>query len=925
MDWNALLRGHSSDRKIGEKVHELWNLEDKRRDQVKPNSIGVMVGHLRKGNDRWWRRPENVGARAALAELLEVDEADLFPNLGYEQLGEWGFPEFPALRPLDPSSEVPVAASLVQFGEWEPPLRNAVFGIGLTPNGPTWATVPDGAGKSFAVRWARLGRVKVVVEDTLVDALRQLADTKPGQSAILVKVCDRDPDDERALDALARFEKVTVLAPFPRPGGKGKNPLDGPTVAHDLEVVPCSQESKWSDLHWLPDAGARRKLVVWASTRVPTGSLLVGEADAVASWLDEVDTGAEQFGSPSNVLWLLDRVHHEGLPRLKRRGFGGLAAIFVEQRAVNMESAEPSLATWLRDAGLAALAAICAARWHDLTLPLDGPIPELEWIRLVPSELCRHDVEALRADLLANDAIEAVVARFDHPRPEVVIARLKRSGVLTGNAHDGLRLGPPWLWLHFMRKAAMVDVARVGDVSWGKLCFCSERRAVIDEVLLRVAHAGEELDGHIEALPVAPSGPAETAAIDAWFVAVGRRLMQAPDIILREDVLHRLALAEVCLLTPFYSNATWRLPLSRLAQHGQHDWLHQWLAAAWAWSATISPPAQGLPAHATWIFPGWSAPVLASAPRDLPMHGRYEPQFLGWVARLALDRVDETPAADALQVFWTGWAIARLYRGDALVDAAVAPTAQHANSVGAIAFSIGMTVRPAGAQKWDEATVAAAVMAWPEDIRVRAVQLLTEAIILSARPVSAGFAQWEQGPVLSLRNEALKHLDPQALAEALHAPGGYDGGDVQRLVRILPPRFHLTVVRAVADVARSDLALISGGPPIDIALSPDALEWLALNTTWPAARAWARKQPSRALAWLQRGGLSHPLAQTVLPGLAADILDQALAWAETLPAGEHDQLLHWWAMYSMSVRPDLVERWWALCLGRRVTFAPQST
>jgi len=70
-----------------------------------------------------------------------------------------------------------------------------------------------------------------------------------------------------------------------------------------------------------------------------------------------------------------------------------------------------------------------------------------------------------------------------------------------------------------MRQAAQTDVARVDDLSWGTLCYSPERRGVVDEVLLRLAGQDEMLENHLGALPTAAPGPAEIAAVHAWFVA----------------------------------------------------------------------------------------------------------------------------------------------------------------------------------------------------------------------------------------------------------------------------------------------------------------------------------------------------------------------------------------------------------------------
>ncbi|MFZ4580348.1 MAG: hypothetical protein ACOYOB_18345 [Myxococcota bacterium] len=895
---------------------DYWPMDDERRGKVKPVSLGMMVGQLRNDIELWWRKPENGGARAALAAFLDLDEADAFPNLGQEHLGEWGFPEFSALRPQNPASEVPVKASLVQLGTWEPPMRDDVVGVTLLPMHPTWVTVPDGGGKSFAVRWARQRLRHVLTVDTLADAADHLAPLGAISGGLLVEVRRADSTtDGRALAALAAHERFTVLASFPRPGQVADlGMFHEPTVAANPDEVPAPQSAPvWQDWHWVPSATARRELIRWACTRVPPDSLLAGGADQVLEWLEEVDPDAAQFGSPSNVLWLLARVHHTGMHAVRRDGLEGLAHAFVEQLAADAEAKDPGLAAWLRDTGIKVLAGICSNRWHDLTLPVDGAITEADWQHLVPAEWSRGDADALRADLLAKLDTDTIVARFDRPRPDVVVARLQRAGILRSEAAGVLELGPPWLSLYFMRLAANADLAIPGETDWGRLCYAVDRRRVIDAELVELAADDDVFAAHLAALPIPSQTPAAVGAVDAWFVALGKRLMSGSSIGGRIDLVHRVALAETDSLAAFYRGTTWRLPLSRRAHDGAESGLHDWLAAAWALSMTVPAPDQSLPGHMDWVLPGWTKPNLADAPRDLPLHGRHERDFLNWIAKMALERPADHPAETALQEFWTGWALAMLYGGGSLAQAVAPPSRNSQSSVGLLVLARGATVRAAGPQKWDQQLVAGAVLSWPDDVRERAIRSLSEVVLLRARPVRAGLEQWQQGACLDLRTEALKLLKVEDLVEALEAPDGYARGDVEYLIRTLPARFHLPVVAAVANLATRDLALISSGAANRIALSPDAMEWIALNTTWPAARSWAEKQPQRALAWLKQGGLAHPLAEHVLPALPAQMLDEALAWVEGLPRGEHDALVRWWAMFAMSVRPDLLERWWGLC------------
>ena len=914
MHWNALLKGHGSDRNIGGRVHEMWDLSDPRRDLVKPTSLGVMVGQLHNGNDRWWRRPENAGARAALAEVLKTDESDLFPNLGQEHLGEWGFPEFPTLRALNPKDDVLVTASLVRYGSWNPPVLKDISAVGILPSGPAWFEVPDGCGKSFTMRLAKVRYEQFIKQfitsETLMDAALQL---RKGTTA-LIEVRARTPaDDLPALEAIARHGKVTVLAPFARPGRHADDGFGEPSVASDAALVPRPRDpnvQQWSDWHWVPDASARRDLVRWACTRVPDTSLLTEGADPVLAWLDEIDSDAVSFGKPADVLWLLNCVHAAGLPAIKRRGFAGLTASFIEQRATELQSTEPGMAAWLRDTGEATLKHICVNRWHDVSLPLHGSLAQSAWARLAPDERMAPDIEELRREIEAQSEVEAIVAKFDRPRPEVVVSRLKRARLLAGPSDDELTLGPPWLAAFLDRAAARLDLERPGACEWGRLSYSAERRAVIDEELLLLGRDPSDLQAHLLRLPEFASTPAEMAAIDAWFVVVGRLYIKEQDPGVPLAALHRLAMAEMSMLVHFYRGSSWLVPPPRLLGVGRRDF-HEWLACGWAWSLMISKPDMELRSILAWVFPGWAAPPLETIARDLPLHGTYEPKFLSWIAQFAVDRPNEVPADDADPVVWTAWVLGRLYIGNAIADAAVLPTSKQ-NQGAALVFARGGMVRTAGPQRWNTTTVAAYVLSWPEDVRKRAVRLLVDAVLLRATPVAAGFDEWHEGPCLELRNAALKLLTDAEIADAILAPGGYAAGDVERLIRLLPARFHLHVIQAVAKIAKSDLTFIRSGTAVDIALAPEAMEWLALNTDWPMARSWAEKQSARALTWLMQGGLSHPLTEHMLLALQPEVLGDALAWAETLPRGEHDSLLSWWALYAMAARPDLVDRWWAL-------------
>lgn len=915
MNWNDRLKGLGSDREIGRNIHKLWPTDDPRRAEVRASSMGTMVGQLRSGNDRWWRRSENASARSALAELLELDEADLFPNLGREELSEWGFPEFPALNPLDPRNEPLVAASVARLGDWDPPAIRDLVSLAAAPQGLTWIFAPSGCGKSFARRFAGLRVRQALIVESLMDAVPKL------QAGIaVIEVLRPDPArDSAALELLASLAThLTVLAPFSRPLASGyasSAEFGEPSVAIDEDAAPKTRdrEKTWADWHWLASPEARRNLVRWSVRRVPEGSLLEGESESVLNWLDQIDPIASQFGKPADILWLLQRFHALGVPVVKRNGLTGLVGDLIEQRAADTQAEDPVLAAWLRDSAAEMLRGIAKMRWLDLTLSVDGALARAGWERLVPDYLCKTDAHDLwREFTRAKTKSELLPAHLDRPRPEVAIGRLVRANLLSRMPDDQLQLAPPWLSQHLSEGSAIESLERPDDLGWGRLCYCPSRRSIVDAQLLSLAKNPAVAAAHIDRLPETGASAGDIAAIDAWFVAIGQLCLTGNSLKIATSPLARLVAGEISMLVRFYNGSSWPLPPPRLGRGGADEFLHTWLACAWAWSTALPKPELDFPNNLAWVFPGWLEPSLDTLQRDLPVHGAYEHRFIEWIAQLAMAQPGAMPAESALDTVWTGWAIGRLYAGEGVQRGSRVVTAAQGSS-GAIFFSRGLNARVLDPQPWNEEVVATTVLGWPEALRDRAVRLLTEGVLLRARPFWAGLNAWRSGARQQLRDAALAGLEVGAVVDAIRAPGGYSPGDIEHLVRVLPPRFHLQAIQTVAEFAKHDITLINSGAAIEIALSRDAIEWLAFNTTWPMARTWARLEPERALAWLMNGGLAHPFAQHVLPALIPEVQERALDWAETLPIGEQKSLIAWWAMYAMTLRPDLIDRWWALC------------
>lgn len=892
MDWNKRIKKLGSKTDTGQAIHDRWPPDDPRLEKLKPGSIATMVGKLASGDDSWWRKPENGPARTALAELLDEDEFDLFPNIGKEHLSAWASQEFNALRPYDPELGPPIDVSLMQCGTWHPrltqPLIHAVTRI---HDIPAWLQVPEGCGKSFALRWARLQGLYVVSGATLADVVGQIQ-----RVPVIVDIERPDPDsDLAASERLLKLRQVLVVAPFKRPRTSSAidddSPFESASTLNDVLAVSklTDFKSQWTDWRWVADAALRHRLVLWASARAPAGSMLQGQAENVIAWLDQLDPDVSQFGRPADVLWLLERIHEGNLAAVRRAGLGGLAETLFQQRAERAHATDPALAIWLIEEGLAVVLGMCARRLADLTLSLVGPLHRDQWNALVPDYACSPgDVQRLREELNANPAnVEQAIARFDLPRRQVVVERLVRARILLPETTDELNLGPPWLATFGLSRAAKETVAMPGALHWGRMCYDSARRSFIDEDLLKLA-SEKQAEKHLACLPERPKTPAEMAAVDAWFVAVGTLCMEDKTPACAMALLHRLATAELNGLVFFYRGSTWPMPLSRLRDDGARESLHLWMAAAWAWSLAMPTPAE-LPTWATWLVPGWTKPKLRTIPRDLPLHGEHGVRFINWLAKLVIETPNDTPAEAMACDAWTAWVLARLYLGQD-IDATPERLA------------------------WNRELVANSVLGWDDPRRTTAAGILAKTLFLGGKHVAKELADWSNDQRKPFQDLALQILTTDDLVDGVRRPGGYVTGDLEHLLKRLPGRFQLPLLEAINIIAVGDIKNVCSLADRELAISPDALEWLALHKDahWPLARSWAKRLPHRAFAWLKRTGLIHPLSQHVLPALSRELIDDVLDWAEALPVDDSAWLVHWWCMHAMSQRPDLVDRLWAL-------------
>jgi hypothetical protein len=580
-----------SDRALAQLIHD--RVAPARHRRVLPaTSIAPKLGLLRRGIDTWWRNADHADYLTVLADLLRCDPEDLVSksDAPVEPSPFLDFPELPAAAAQSPA----------------PLYRGATLGDlvwqALDARRVVWLIVPDGGGKSLAVRHAALARPDLVAVTvrTLAQAETHLAGDRP----LLIEIERPAPlADERAAAALpAGRSTVCVLAPF-----------DPPAALSPRFLVR------------LPELGPdwRARMLAWTNAHLDEPRRI--DAEKWTDWLEAFDPDGDAVRTPGDLLALLACASRQGIPTSKTR-LQTLARTIVAGRCAALGREH----RWLGRFGEEGFGALVRARFEGQALrwPLAGD----EWARLLPAAWAPTPDPARAADLIDRLANERAPkarekARADllelHARaaPAAAIEQIRHAGLLA-TARDGtLEPSPAWVRDALERTGADAMLEAGDPAQWGTPSADLSRRAVVDAALDAAAptmlvRLAREVTGR-ETVALG-----EVAATEALFAAVGRRLLRGwrPT---REQTepLQRLGERQWSLLATLPSTPTvqQRIPLTRRLDREDDEHCARWHAEAWAFTVYVPAP-EADDAPYDWRFAGWRRALkITDLAVDLPV------------------------------------------------------------------------------------------------------------------------------------------------------------------------------------------------------------------------------------------------------------------------------------------------------------------
>lgn len=821
-------------------------------------SVATFVGRLVEGDDRWWRSDAATPFRVALAQMLDVDPVELFPFLmqGHEHHG-FRVPAFPSLPPFDPAREQPVGVGHVGR---EADFLTTVLELA---HQPTWVWVPPGGGKTFALAVAAAEQRRTATVEHLAEAAALLR--TPGQLVLEVHAVETTNDHD-VLGTCGQRGQVTVLAPFPRPDAR----LEAPGLRKPVDT--------WLDYDWRPHAPHRAELVTWAGKRVEGDSLLRGDEEAVAAWLDGVDPQARRIGTPEAILWVLAQVHANGLPKCKRLGLRKLAAKYLVDRAAGLDKEYPAAAVFTREQGLGVIEALARRRLRQLALPLEGRVGRADWEALLVSRpLELSEISQLIQDIGKSgkqrkaDA-ERIAAEIVAGRPQASIRHLVHARLLVDEGGGRFALHPPWLAQAIVHDevAAAIDGT---SLEWGAWCFESARAAEVDAVLDVRVRDVPRLRELLAKLPAQPLTVSEIGAVEATFAAVGRGL--SAELVFPTDLesgLARLASAQLATCIRRFGPGSYPSPTSRryLSRH----WWNDWFAVCWAWSFHREVPATPLPEGSKWLFPGWTRPRIDE---DRLTHAIDfgTAMFTGYIFDICEAQLDAQPLGQAADTVPSIWLAARAVHGKPI---------------------------PLSREVWWE--VPARLLA-----RIDASEALPaewgdriRAFLLAALdPDSRTYLGGTDSASIELLFR--RHADATLAIALLRRRTSRGVDELEKVLARIPEHMHLDVVKAIRldadDVGRR---LLRDQPGF---MSTEAIGWLARQNpeSHELAVAWARLDPEAALRWVldaEPRGIAE-----VLLLFPAPLQDR---WVEAMESRPRSDRLAILAAFLLERRPDLATR-----------------
>lgn len=537
---------------------------------IRPRILSMRIAELDKGEGTWWDRREPKLNR--LLEVLEIDP-DEFQSRRIDGRHTFRFKAFPLVPPFDfrrketweigePAQALPGTYS--SRYDNKPTLSYWFESTGFAPGKIQWLHVEDDVEYQLLThRLKAIGPRDLLATPTLGEALDQHLDRLLDPAPLILVFESASYNDVLHFASMYRASSPRlIVSPLPAPSPEGEQRGSAFDRAHVPAAAEHTEPLPIEPWFWLLKPDWRSLMMQWLERHFTEQNVKTGFTYELArTLLDEFDRDAQWFATVHDVLVLCRTIDYEKVELREALTSKGGAPQLLK---LLLGSNKPQL-TLLRQ--------LIAARWRRWDLPWLGGIDEKEWRTLGNNPHDAGTLEQKKIIVRAGDG-------YDFANP--IVARI-------------------------LLREYLDHVLRKGDIeSWTPACFDAQRRVLLDAALDAVKP--DALDRLAERLAEDADAIETRGAIEALFVAIGRRLIRAEPVHESQLVLASLTLRQV------HGERGLALPLSRAL--ATQDVQLEWIAVCWAWSLA-APPVVGW--EDSWFFPGWRADLPDSMDERLAM------------------------------------------------------------------------------------------------------------------------------------------------------------------------------------------------------------------------------------------------------------------------------------------------------------------
>lgn len=521
-------------------------------------SVANRLREADKGNAARWWSSKGRALVPALAEVLELDPADVLdrlivpPALG-QRSWLWRFTVFPALGPVD--------------------LREGLFpGIPAQvdcPGGPrgkrTWWIAPRGAGKTI------VGQRLEMEYGWRVQSVNTWHDIAwpSGRTSLYVELASVENITAKDVQAIPSDVKLCIASPLPPRIAVLAKPmvLDGETTQLALNNVDTSPaHSPFAEFEIVEPPPAwswTSALITWAAQRVPDGGGFVGPG--VERLLRAADVS---FDTPGELIAFLGLVDEIGIPQLEaenaepRRWIREWLKLLLERQ----EFASAEGTHWLKERGAEILIEMEQRRLRG---GLANELLAAQWAALVtPIEAPAVDTQSLLTLLDHADALEQVRSAL-RAHPSTIVAALQALGILVPASASRLAMRPAWVATVLMRLAheALVDS---GPEAIGALLLSPVADLTIENLRTSILKGSYDAVVACVAVPDSPT-PEQVAALNGAFRALGLALLEGANP--STELLQQAWSAQMRFVVRRYGNLP---PVPMMSLASDQQWYGMW-------------------------------------------------------------------------------------------------------------------------------------------------------------------------------------------------------------------------------------------------------------------------------------------------------------------------------------------------------------